>query len=452
MKALYDDQGRLTLPQFHCDCGCAHHLPAQDIYIGKDLIENIPSYIEHRGWGKRCVLVADDTTWALAGEKVARKLEMAGFSVVRCIIRRDGEMLPDETACGEVLLSIQPETSFLLSVGSGSITDITRVNAARTGLPFACIATAPSMDGYTSVVSPLLLRRVKIHRAGVCPEVIVCDLDVLATAPPEMIASGVGDVLGKYIANADWLLGSILNDEPYCPACAAIVMEAAEKLIDSVDEITRRTEKGIRLLMEALILSGLTIMVIGNTRAVASVEHNIAQFWEMKLLQRGQHPPRHGASVGVATLLVWPLFTRFAREDLSRLDPADIKRRRLSREDRARWVIHAYGEEGGGDIMRENPGDFLAWEEQLRRVRRAQARFGDIQAVIGALPPIDRIRETLRALGADMTPEEESIDAALLGLSLRCGKDYRTRYTLVKLLDECGLLEGYLSAYPYQWR
>lgn len=447
----YDADSRLILSGFQCDCPCTHEQPTQDIYIGKDIINRIPSYIARRGFGRHCVLVADDTTYTVAGEAVFLALEAAGYTVVRCIIHRGGEMLPDETACGEVLLSIQPETSFLISVGSGSVTDITRVNAMRTKLPFVSVGTAPSMDGYTSVVAPLLFRKAKIHRAGVCPEIIVCDLDVLATAPQAMIASGVGDVLGKYIANADWLLGNIINDEPYCNACASIVMEAAEKLIENAGEIARKTEKGIRILIEALILSGLTILIIGNTRAVASIEHNIAQFWEARMIKRGDRPPQHGASVGVATLLVWPLFTRFANEDLSRLDLAAIKQRRISPEDRERWVIHAYGEEGGRNIMRENPGDFLTWEEQERRILRAKERFPEIREVIRSLPPVSRIEETMRILGAEMTPAEEGIDAELLGLSLWCGKDYRTRYTLLKLLDECGLLETYLDGYPYTW-
>ena len=108
-------------------------------------------------------------------------------------------MEPDERACGEVLLTMQPETEFLISVGSGSITDTTRVVAVRTGKPFVCIGTAPSMDGYTSVVAPLILRGVKIHRAANCPEIIVCDLDILRTSPMPMVVSGIGDVLALTI-------------------------------------------------------------------------------------------------------------------------------------------------------------------------------------------------------------------------------------------------------------
>lgn len=449
VKIGYDENQRLLLSGLHCDCPCEHHMPAQDIYVGKNLVERIPDYISQRNMGGHCVLVADNNTYEIAGRAVERTLKAAGIEVILCVIRRDGEMMPDETAVGEVLLSIRPETTFLISIGSGSITDITRVNSMRTGLPFVCVGTAPSMDGYTSVVAPLLLRSVKIHRAGVCPVIIVCDLDVLATAPLSMIACGVGDVLGKYIAKADWIIGSIINDEPYCPTCGEIVMGAVGKLVENVQAIRNKTEEGMRILIEALLLAGVTIMVIGNTRAVASIEHNIAQFWEMKQLQLGNEPPQHGSSVGVATRLVWPLFKRFRDEDLTRLDLDSIRARRIGRDERARWMIHSYGEEGGAAIMRENPDDFLSWEEQERRIRRAQTSFAQIQEVIDDLPPVETIEAVMRTLDAHMTPAEEGVDAGLLGLSMRCGKDYRTRYTLFKLLDECGLLEEYLEEYPY---
>ena len=118
------------------------------------------------------------------------------------------------------------------------------------------------MDGYASAVAPLLHRGLKIQRPAVCPEIIVCDLDVLATAPMHMIASGVGDVLGKYIAKADWELGAIINGEPCCPVCVEMVTNAVNALVDNVDEIARKTEKGMRILIEALLLAGPKLFLL----------------------------------------------------------------------------------------------------------------------------------------------------------------------------------------------
>ena len=449
VKVSYDQNQRMTITGVDCNCGCEHHAIDKDIYIGKGLIARVPEYIRKRGLGNNCVLVADDNTYRVAGAEVEKSLIEAGFTVVSCVIHREGDMLPDDLSCGEVLLSITRETEFLIAVGSGTVTDTTRINAERTKLPFVSVGTAPSMDGYASAVAPLLHRGLKIQRPAVCPDIIVCDLDVLATAPLPMIASGVGDVLGKYIAKADWQLGQIINDEPCCPVCVEMVTNAVNALVDNVDEIAAKTEKGMRILIEALLLAGVTIMIIDNTRAVASIEHNIAQYWEMILVQQGKEPPMHGASVGVSTLLVWPMFERFAKEDLSKLDLEDIRTRRIPREKREHWMKHAYGEEGGSQIMRENPGDFLTWEEQERRIRRAQERFSEIQDVIAAMPPLEKIKAVMNTLHAEMTPEEEHIPDDLLRRSMHCGKDYRTRYTLFKLIDECGLLDAYLADYPY---
>ena len=448
MKYHAEPDGRLVFEEPVCSCGCAHHPVDKDIYVGENLLSHVPEFIARRGLGTRCVLVADDTTYRVAGEQVHRALTAAGYTVVPCVMHREGHLLPDNLACGEVLLSITRETQFLISVGSGSVTDTTRINAERTGLPFVAVGTAPSMDGYTSVVAPLLHRGVKIQRPAVCPEIIVCDLDVLATAPMPMVASGVGDVLGKYIAKVDWQLGSIINDEPCCPACVEMLDQALDMVVNNAQEIAARTKRGMRALIEALLLAGVMITIIGNTRAVASVEHNIAQYWEMMMIRRGLTPPMHGASVGVATLLVWPFYARFAAEPLEQLDEKRALFRRLTRAQREDWMVRSFGEEGGAQIMREYPEDFLDEGEQLRRVRRVKERAGELRAAIAQMPQVDVLLDVMRTMNAEMTPQEEHVPEDLLAMSMWCGKDYRSRYTLMKTLDECGLLETYLSDWP----
>ena len=446
-KMSYDKDNRLIISDIECACGSEHNKPTQDIYVGGGIIDNTAAYIQKRAYGKHCVLVADNITWDIAGAKVSRALKAAGFKVYDCVLKRRERLEPDETAVGEVFLALQADTEFLVSVGSGSITDTTRVVAARANLPQVCIGTAPSMDGYTSSICPLTYHGVKIHRPGKCPEIIICDTDILRTAPMDMVCAGVGDVLGKYIAKADWKIGRVINDEVYCDVCGEIVTDALERLLNNIDEIKARSGKGIRLLTEALLLSGMTIMIIGHTRAVASVEHNVAHYWEMMQMFKGRPAPGHGASVGVSTLLVWPVFKRFASEDISSLDLDAIRKGAISREARVEWMRRAYGP-AAEPIMEENEGDFLSWEEQERRIRRAQKRFGEIKQCIDEMPSVSMIEDAMRRLGAPMTPEELGIDTELLNTSMRCAKDYRTRYTLFKLISECGLENKYLEDYP----
>ena len=151
----YDSDGKLSLSGLQCDCPCEHHQLDMDIYVGRGLIGRVPELIRRRGLGDHCVLVADDNTYRVAGADVEKALVKNGFSVSPCVIHRQGDMLPDDGACGEVLLSITRDTQFLIAVGSGSVTDTTRINAERTGLKFVSVGTAPSMDGYISAVAPL---------------------------------------------------------------------------------------------------------------------------------------------------------------------------------------------------------------------------------------------------------------------------------------------------------
>ena len=116
----YDDNQRLLLDGIACDCGLTHQMPDRPIHVGRGLLARAGELISRYLPGTQAVLVADDKTWPLAGREVCEQLRQRGFKVDVCLIRRDGEMLPDETACGEVLLTMTDTTDFLISVGSGS--------------------------------------------------------------------------------------------------------------------------------------------------------------------------------------------------------------------------------------------------------------------------------------------------------------------------------------------
>jgi glycerol-1-phosphate dehydrogenase [NAD(P)+] len=332
------------------------------------------------------------------------------------------------------------DTDFLVAVGSGSITDITRYTAFNTGRPFVSIGTAPSMDGYTSVVAPLLFNGQKVNKPSSCPKIIICDIDIMRTAPVPMFVSGVGDVLGKYIAKADWLLGNIINGEIYCPTCTDIITQAVDKCMSNISIIRDRTPEGTRILIEALILAGVTILILGNTRPVASIEHNMGHFWEMKKLARKEETPSHGTAVGVGTVYSLKFFDIFLNTDLTDIDKKKIKKDRLTREERIRKVKEGYGDRIGEVIMQENPEDFLAWEEQDRRIEAVCSNMERIQDVLKFLPSADEMIWVLKELGAPTTAPEIGIDEELLRHTLLYAKDYRSRYTVFKTLDELGLL------------
>lgn len=106
-----------------------------------------------------------------------------------------------------MLLQADQVARTYLAVGSGTITDITRIVSHRTRCNLISFPTAPSVDGYTSPNASLVIRREKITITAQPPLAVFADLGTLKAAPHAMIAAGYGDILGKATALADWRTG-----------------------------------------------------------------------------------------------------------------------------------------------------------------------------------------------------------------------------------------------------
>ena len=444
MEVKYEGS-KLILPEITCNCGMHHAKPDMDIYIGKGIIAQSVDFIAQRDFGKNVVVVTDQTLYQIAAKNVESRLQAAGYQVTLCCLERETPLIPDERALGEILLAVDNDTDFLIAVGSGSITDVTRYVAHRTQKPFVCIGTAPSMDGYTSVIAPLTLGNLKVNKPAGYPKVLICDLEIMADAPYKMLIAGFGDVLGKHIAKADWLLGNIINDEPVCPDCIALTSQAVQKCVDNIEEIKNRTEQGIQSLIEGLILAGLTILIIGNTRPVASNEHGIAHYWEMMKLLKGEEPPSHGISVGVATVYAVAFFEYFLLQDPSAFNIECAQAACISKAERTAIIKEKYGEKIGAAILRDNPSDFLDWEEQYRRFQKITTNMDRIRNELAFLPTTRQVKDMFVRLGAPYLAGDIDINDELLLNGLIYAKDYRSRYTVFKSANELGVLQDIIN-------
>jgi glycerol-1-phosphate dehydrogenase [NAD(P)+] len=119
---------------------------------------------------------------------------------------------------------------------------------------------------------------------------------VCLRAPDLLWWSGVGVLIAKVTATADWKLafharGTYVND------FAALLSDA------TVFQFIARPEhdpEGVRLLGTALMLNGISMEIAGSSRPVSGSEHLISH----ALDQIAQRPRLHGLQVGVATYIV----------------------------------------------------------------------------------------------------------------------------------------------------
>ena len=88
-----------------------------------------------------------------------------------------------------------PGVDAVVAVGSGTINDICKMVALGRDCPQVVFATAPSMNGYTSLSASLTEHGFKRSVRALTPTAAFFDLGVLAAAPSRLIRSGLGDSL-----------------------------------------------------------------------------------------------------------------------------------------------------------------------------------------------------------------------------------------------------------------
>lgn len=293
--------------EYSCACGKSHKVDIQAIRVGSGVIQELPGILRDLD-ASHIFLVADNYTYEAAGRQVEQLLGQAGLAYHKRVFQTETPLVPNEYALGSVLAAMTSQDDMLLAVGSGTLNDVTKYVSARTGVPYVIAATAPSMDGYASTVAPTILDGFKTTLPAVYPAAIVADVDILKDAPVPMLTAGFGDIIGKFTSLADWRLSHQLNGEYYCPEVAGVIEAAVETCAANAQALAQREPQAIQAVTEALILSGLAMGMVGVSRPASGAEHQMAHYWEMDALRRGEEHPLHGNAVGVGTVLAASLY------------------------------------------------------------------------------------------------------------------------------------------------
>ncbi len=422
-------------------CGCDYHrMPDTNIYIGTDIIKNSAEYINNHVNGTKCMLVSDEKLFGLFGEKVVAALALV-FDVTICIPPSAGELKPDNATLGYIMMEYKAEFDFMAALGSGTVNDLVRYASSLLRIPFISIGTAPSMDGYVSVISPMLKGNLKVNLPAEYPIVGIYDLDILATAPAEMLFSGFGDIIGKYIAKADWILSSYITGEHVCPYCLELSDRAISLVMENVDKISDRSPEGVKVLLEALLLTGIAMLINTNSRPAASNEHNMGHFWEMMKLEAGKPHPSHGEAVGIATLYCLAMFEKILSLDLSLINTESLPDGNFNPVTRKDLLLEIYGKTVGKSIIDDNTDEPVSRTERLQRVDNFISKFDEIKEAMSFLPDYRQILGIYTKLGGPLNAGQIGIEKELLKNSLLYAKDYRSRYNVFKTAEELGILD-----------
>ncbi len=298
---------------FECECGRTHSVNIKNIVVESNAENSLLNLLNQYNPVK-LFLMDDINTDKILGHKISEKIKQSGYNLNVFTFTRKEALVPDEKAVGRLFIEIDKDIDLIISVGSGTLNDLARYLSYKLNISYIIIATAPSMDGYASVVSPLIIDGFKKTFDACFPAAIIADTEIIKNSPQNMIRAGFGDMLGKYTALADWKLSRNINGEYFCSASASLVEKALSNCVEVSGKIPSRDEKAILSIFNGLILSGISMGLVGNSRPASGAEHHLAHFWEMEALKNKEDHPLHGNMVGVGTVISAILYEMAAKD------------------------------------------------------------------------------------------------------------------------------------------
>ena len=400
-----------------CSCGMEHHAAVQDVQIGSGLVKKVGEILKKNGFPKNILLVADKNTLA-AAKGIEESLK--GFSVEYKIY--DQIRVARMEHVEELESFIRGRDIGVLSVGTGSVNDPCRLAAARQDKKLCIFATAPSMDGFASYSSPILKVGFKSSYPAKSPEVIIGDTKILAAAPTYLKSAGFGDMVAKYIGLADWKISSLLTDEVYCEKVGKLTRDAVDKLMSMADRVTQNDEETAGEIFKALLMTGIGMSFMQNSRPASGSEHIIAHLLECVELRDGIVPNYHGEDVGVFTLLMLKYYNELA-------DNETIKAKKESVD----WAdVYSFYGEMADDVKKLNEPKTVTDEVDPKVL---EDKWQEISEIIHSIPSYDEVYSAMKKAGCKLTVEDIGKSQELVDNCIKYSPYMRYRLTLLRLSD-----------------
>ena len=401
-----------------CGCGKEHKIMVKDIIIESEAIKKLSMIMEKEGF-KNITIICDENTYAAAGEEIKEIIPKGKF-----INLKSENLHANEIAVQNVYECLSVENDVLIALGSGTIHDITRYVAYNKDIPFISVPTAASVDGFVSTVAAMTWRGDKKTFTAVSPIYVVADTDIFKEAPYRLTASGVSDLIGKYTALVDWKISSIVIGEYICNKVCNMEIDAVNKLCECVDDLVLGKSEAYEQLMYALILSGLAMQIIGNSRPASGAEHHMSHLWEMEVINK-HLDAYHGEKVSVGLILVMEEYKKIKKSIEN--GRCRVKKYYGLEEDMLKEVFKS--REMYDSIMKENTPD------PLLNVNKVilQNRLESIAEILEKLPTLDFVKNTLKRAKAVTTLEEIGLSNDVKQNSIRVLPYVRNRLTLMRI-------------------
>lgn len=399
-----------------CSCGHIHNISVKDIYIepeaGRHLSELLKPY-------RHPVFICDSNTRKASEDSLKTYFEK--YEVIE--IKGQG-IHADNGHVSYLAGEIDNDADILIAVGSGTIHDLTRFTAFKRGIPFISMPTAASVDGFVSTVAAMTWNGLKKTFPAKAPLYVLADTNIFSRAPYRLTASGISDLMGKYTALTDWKISHIVTGEYFCERIYNLEIKAVREVESILGEIKSGDGSCMEKLMYALILSGLAMQMIGNSRPASGAEHHMSHLWEMNVINE-PIDALHGEKVSVGLILSLEKYEKILLAiESGRCRVVD------NAEFETELLKNTFGKKGLYEgIMEENGENILKSVDTVK----LNVHLNDIAFELKKLPKPDEMAEKLKRAGCVTSMSEINLPPDIKELTLRLSPYVRRRLTLMRL-------------------
>lgn len=444
----------------------------RELLLKNEALADIPDLLHpYYDFSSLC-LIADENTDKAAGRQVLEVLRQGGIRTTPPVLFPGSPRLhADYRHVAAITGHIRALPDFRhvlpVAVGGGTINDLVKRAASELELPYLCVPTASSVDGYTSYGAALLFEGYKQTFPCSAPRVVAADTGVLRRAPAYLSSSGFGDLAGKLIAGTDWIIaeraGSLgaPGTEPIDPLAWSMTQTGLKETLRRSADAVRGDGEAVNTLFTALSLTGFAMQHLRSSRPVSGCEHLWSHVWEMEDLSAGGLPVTHGHKVAMGTLAA-TAFTELVFAGAEPPYPAP-SRRRPGPAEREAEVRRAFGHiPFGGPLGGESSG---TGETPLQRaaIKTALEKLSGggaaeklaeglrdtwktlREAVLERLLPYGKLTELFKRGGCPVSPGLINLSRTDVIATARRAQMIRNRYTVLDLAWDLGIFETVLA-------
>ena len=409
----------------NCACGKTHNCTIDHVVIRHGALNELPAMTA--GY-QHILLVCDENTARACGERVHELL--GGKIDSKLVYSGDGFVIPNEEAVARLESSLSEKTDLIIGVGSGVINDLCKYVSFNRGLPYYIVATAPSMDGYASKGAAMLFDGMKITTNAAVPKAIIADTEILKDAPIEMLQAGYGDIIGKYSCLNDWRLSHAVNGEPLCDYIYELTYKTVAYISKIGRDIVLRDEGNVAALMRALVIVGIAMAYMGNSRPASGSEHHLSHYFEVTGLLRGEPYFCHGIDVAYSTYVTAKL-----RQELQNIDTPEAKA-----FDESEWEMNVRRIYGAQDSDATAEG-IVALQKKLgwiyeNKLPVYKEKWSEIRRILADSPTPEQVLEMLGSVGLNVNEFEKMYGEKKLSDGVRYAKDLKDRYTVLWMYEQ----------------